>query len=127
MNAIDIRVLKIQQILDVTLSEVFDSAIKSGGKVNKFNAQFGKSLFLKMQLNPSYKNHTHPKEIKSATPNQFGDLIGRPISEEFEAGAPKQLSKIAIQRTLQRTNGNVNLAAKLLRISRNTLYQYLRN
>ena len=126
MNALDIGVVKIQQILDVTISEVFDSAIKSSGKVNKFNTHFGKSLFLKMQSNPSYRSHAHPKEIESTSQNQFGDLTGQSNSDEFEAGALKQLSKIAIQKTLEKTNGNISLAAKLLRISRNTLYRYLK-
>ena len=126
MNALDIGVVKIQQILDVTLSEVFDRAIKSGGKVNKFNTHFGKSLFLKMQSNPFHKVHAHTKENETASQNQFGDLTEQPISDHFEAGALKQLSKIAIQKTLEKTNGNISLAAKLLRISRNTLYRYLK-
>jgi len=47
--------------------------------------------------------------------------------EEFESGALKQLSRIAIQKTLEKTNGNISLAAKLLSISRNTLYRYLKS
>jgi transcriptional regulator of acetoin/glycerol metabolism len=126
MNALDIGAVKIQQILDVTLSELFDRAIKSDGKVNKFNTHFGKSLFLKMQSNASHKSHVHTKENGSASQSQFGDLTEQPISDDFEAGALKQLSKIAIQKTLEKTNGNISLAAKLLRISRNTLYRYLK-
>ena len=49
------------------------------------------------------------------------------MDEEFESGALKQFSRIAIQKTLEKTNGNVSLAAKLLRISRNTLYRHLKN
>ena len=45
---------------------------------------------------------------------------------QLESGDLKQISKIAIQRTLEKTNGNISLAAKLLKISRNTLYRYLK-
>jgi transcriptional regulator of acetoin/glycerol metabolism len=79
-----------------------------------------------MQSNPSYKSHTRPKETASTSQNRFGNLTEQSHSEEFEGGALKHLSKIAIQKTLEKTNGNISLAAKLLRISRNTLYRYLR-
>jgi transcriptional regulator of acetoin/glycerol metabolism len=126
MSALDIGSVKIQQILDVALNELFDLAKKNGGQITKLSTHFGKIVFLKMQLNLSPKSPNHSNKIEDSSPNPYSNLADESIESDFEAGALKQLSKIAIQKTLEKTNGNISLAAKLLRISRNTLYRYLR-
>jgi DNA-binding NtrC family response regulator len=122
MNALDIGVVKIQQILDISLGQLFDCAKKYNGKIHAIRTRCSKSLFLKTNLSQSYDGHSHEYQEpngKDSSKNLAKDLI--------ETGALKQLSRMAIQKTLEKTNGNISLAAKLLRISRNTLYRYLKS
>jgi len=122
MNALDIGVVKIQQILDISLGQLFDCAKKDNGKIHAIRTRCSKSLFFKTNLSQSYDGHSHEYQEpsgKDSSKNLADDLI--------ETGALKQLSRMAIQKTLEKTNGNISLAAKLLRISRNTLYRYLKS
>jgi transcriptional regulator of acetoin/glycerol metabolism len=122
INAIDIGAVKIQQILDVALNQLFDKAKKDGGKVCELRTYRSKSLFFRMNLSQSYDFHSRDQKALS-------EVDSPQISKEdlVESGALKQLSIMAIQKTLEKTNGNISLAAKLLRISRNTLYRYLKS
>lgn len=122
MNALDIGVVKIQQILDISLGQLFDCAKKDSGKIHAIRTRRSKSLFFKTNLSQSYDGHPHEDQEpggKDSSKNLAEDLI--------ETGALKQLSRMAIQKTLEKTNGNISLAAKLLRISRNTLYRHLKS
>jgi transcriptional regulator of acetoin/glycerol metabolism len=122
MNALDIGMVKIQQILDISLDQLFDRAKKGGSKVHALTTRCSKSLFFKANLSQSYDRHAQgPK-------TQDHEALSESLADAPpESGALKQLSRIAIQKTLEKTNGNVSLAAKLLRISRNTLYRYLKS
>jgi len=122
INAMDIGAVKIQQILDVVLNQLFDKAKKDGGKVYELRTYRSKSLFFRMNLSQSYDFHSRDQKVLS-------EVDSPQISKEdlVESGALKQLSIMAIQKTLEKTNGNISLAAKLLRISRNTLYRYLKS
>lgn len=121
-NALDIGVVKIQQILDISLNQLFDYAKKDSGKIHAIRTYRSKPLCFKASLSQSYDAHSReyqePKG-KDSSKNPAEDLV--------ETGALKQLSRMAIQKTLEKTNGNISLAAKLLRISRNTLYRYLKS
>ena len=79
-----------------------------------------------MSLGQSYGHPFHAEDLGVAVDLPTNLAQANP-HEEFESGALKQFSRIAIQKTLEKTNGNVSLAAKLLRISRNTLYRHLKN
>jgi len=118
INALDIGVVRIQQILDIPLNGLFDRAIKGIGKTCEIKTYFGKVLFFKTLLSQSYKPRFQSKNPETS--------INPSTQEEATSEDLKQLSKIAIQKTLEKTNGNISLAAKLLRISRNTLYRYLK-
>jgi transcriptional regulator of acetoin/glycerol metabolism len=126
INALDIGAVKILQLLDTSLDRIFDYAKKDQGKVYEFRTHSAKSLFLKISLGQSYRHSSHTEDLGVAVDLSV-DLVEASPHEEFESGALKQFSRIAIQKTLEKTNGNVSLAAKLLRISRNTLYRHLKN
>ena len=122
MNALDIGVVKIQQILDISLNQLFDCAKKDSGKIHAIRTHCSKPLCFKVSLSQSYDGHPHEHQEpkgKDSSKNLAEDLV--------ETGALKQLSRMAIQKTLEKTNGNISLAAKLLRLSRNTLYRYLKS
>ena len=87
---------------------------------------FAQSLFLKMNLGASPRQSSRANDLDIGV-NPTVDLVNPAFPDQFESGALKQLSKVAIQKTLEKTNGNISLAAKLLSISRNTLYRYLKN
>lgn len=122
MNAIDIGAVKITQILDVSLDQLFDRAKKDSGKVHAFRTHCSKSLFFKANLSQSYDHRSQRHQVEG-----YKDALENVAEEVVESGALKQLSRMAIQKTLEKTNGNISLAAKLLRISRNTLYRYLKS
>ncbi len=126
INALDIGAVKIQQLLDISLDRILDYAKKDQSKIYELRTHFSKSLFFKFALNSSYARSHQTKNFDIAV-----DLSEEQANvshiEEFELGALKQLSRIAIQKTLEKTNGNISLAAKLLSISRNTLYRYLKS
>ena len=126
INALDIGAVKILQLLDTSLDRIFDYAKKDQGKVYELRTHSAKSLFLKISLGQSYRHSSHTEDLGVAVDLSV-DLVEASPHEEFESGALKQFSRIAIQKTLEKTNGNVSLAAKLLRISRNTLYRHLKN
>jgi len=126
INILDIGAVKIQQLLDISLDRIFDFAKKGQSKVYELRTHFSKSLFFKISLGHSYGRPLHSESLDSSI--DLSKNSANPMAhEEFESGALKQLSRIAIQKTLEKTNGNVSLAAKLLRISRNTLYRHLKN
>jgi transcriptional regulator of acetoin/glycerol metabolism len=122
MKAIDIGVVKIQQILDTSLGQLFDRAKKESAKVHALKTHSSKSVFFRANLSQSYSYH--PRESGVAHQKDFPE---NPLEGVAESGALKQLSRMAIQKTLEKTNGNISLAAKLLRISRNTLYRHLKS
>lgn len=123
LNVLDIGVVKIQQILDAPLDALFDRAKKDSNKVHVLRTHFSQSLFFKISLSPSY----HRTFCGQSTDIAEGIATEQNIHDRLESGALKQISRIAIQKTLEKTNGNISLAAKLLSISRNTLYRYLKN
>lgn len=118
INTLDIGVVRIQQLLDLSLNGLFDRAMKGSGKICEVKTHFGKVFFFKAILSQSYRPSHQSKNLETAL-NPSNEEVA--VSEDL-----KQLSKIAIQKTLEKTNGNISLAAKLLRISRNTLYRYLK-
>jgi transcriptional regulator of acetoin/glycerol metabolism len=122
INALDIGATKIQQLINISLNELFDGARKDKNSIREFRTHFNQSLFFKIELSQSYSY----KSFEKSSNSKRGEVAEFDVSSDFESGALKQLSKIAIQKTLEKTNGNISLAAKLLRISRNTLYRYLR-
>lgn len=125
INALDIGAVKIQQLIEVSLNQLFDNAKKEQSKVYEYRTHFAKSLFFKITVSHSYSYKAYEKGLNaSAPPSHSTDPTSH---HDFESGALKQLSRIAIQKTLEQTNGNISLAAKLLRISRNTLYRYLKD
>lgn len=123
INVIDIGVVKIQQLLDISLDAIFDYAKKDSAKVYELKTHSGKTLFFKISLGMARRALAQTKDlnISVALPE---DALHR--GNQLESGDLKQISKIAIQRTLEKTNCNISLAAKLLKISRNTLYRYLK-
>ncbi len=122
MKAIDIGVVKIQQILDTSLGRLFDRAKKESAKVHALKTHSSKSLFFRASLSQPYSYHPRESEVP-----HHKDFPENPLESVAESGALKQLSRMAIQKTLEKTNGNISLAAKLLRISRNTLYRHLKS
>lgn len=122
INAMDIGTVKIQQILDIALNQLFDKSKKDSGKIYELRTYRSKSLFFRMNLSQSYDFHSRNQKV-------LGEVDSPQVSKEdlVESRALKQHSIMAIQKTLEKTNGNISLAAKLLRISRNTLYRYLKS
>jgi len=122
LNLIDIGTVKIQQILDSSLDKIYDFAKKNRDHICELKTRNGKTLFLNFTVSPSYRSQSKDKDVaEPVSPESQAGMM-----EEFESGALKQLSRVAVQKTLEKTNGNVSLAAKLLGISRNTLYRYLK-
>jgi transcriptional regulator of acetoin/glycerol metabolism len=127
LNAIDIGAVKIQQILDSSLDLVFDRAKKSKGKVFELRTYTNKSLFFSFALSQSYLYDSQEHDVVFNPPVSVSEQQASPSPNEFEPGQLRQFSRIAVEKTLQKTGGNVSLAAKLLGISRNTLYRYLKD
>ncbi len=125
ISTLDIGAVKIQQLLDIPLDKIFDYAKKDAGKVHEFRTYCSKTLFFKIASSQSYRPSSKGKGADVSV-DLSANSTGPTKGNEFESGALKQLSRIAIQKTLEKTNGNISLAAKLLRISRNTLYRYLK-
>ena len=122
LNLIDIGTVKIQQILHSSLDKIYDFSKKNRDQICELKTRNGKTLFLNFTVSPSYRSQSKDKDVaEPASPEPQAGMM-----EEFESGALKQLSRVAVQKTLEKTNGNVSLAAKLLGISRNTLYRYLK-
>lgn len=129
INALDVGSVKIQQVLDTTLDEVFDRAKKDASRIYELKTHFSKSLFFTFALSQAYRNTTGSPNANASTgisSNSLG-INESNMNPEFESGVLKQYSRIAIQKTLEKTCGNVSLASKILGISRNTLYRYLKS
>ena len=129
INALDVGSVKIQQIVDISLDEVFDRAKKDSSRIYELRTHFSKSLFFSFALSQSYRNTTRSPNANASTGISSDSLSMNEsnMNPEFESGALKQYSRIAIQKTLEKTGGNVSLASKILGISRNTLYRYLKS
>jgi DNA-binding NtrC family response regulator len=127
LNAVDIGAVKIQQILDSSLDCIFDRAKKSKGEIFELRTYTDKSLFLSFALSQSYRYNSQEHEAVFTSPVSVPEPQVSPSINEFEPGQLRQFSRIAVEKTLQKTGGNVSLAAKLLGISRNTLYRYLKS
>ncbi len=124
ISALDIGEVKIQQILDTNIERLFDQANKAKGQIIEFKNYSGRSLYLSLYPSDKYKFNSQPKNLDS--PQFPPTMPTQPGPHNFEPEALSQVSRVAIERTLEKTKGNVSLAAKLLGISRNTLYRYLK-
>ena len=124
--SIDIGSVKIQQIIDITLDQAFDYA-KLGQQVHPLRTHTDRSLFSSFQISSHYRhfNQATVTESEPLQPQAAPEIT--PTENLVEFGRLRELSKLAIEKTLIKTNGNISLAAKMLGISRNTLYRYLRN
>ena len=118
INAIDIGQVKISQLIELSLSQLYDCAKKNAVKIYKSKTHHFKPFFFTVSQNISYRPSFCAET--AAASESSGDA-------DFESRDLKQFSKLAIQKTLEKTNGNISLAAKLLGISRNTLYRYIKN
>lgn len=122
ISALDIGEVKFQQILDVKLDQLFDRAKKQPGEITELKTYSGRNLYISLSLSEKYRVNENSQS--SPWKNSNDELI-TPVNS-YETAALSQVSKVAIEKTLEKTSGNVSLAAKLLGISRNTLYRYLR-
>ena len=134
VNLIDIGFVKIQQILDISLGAIFDHAKRDPHRIHEIRTFYRSSLFFRFSMSPSYQNqartqealaqefdsHTNPTSESSTLDNL--DSNNPPESQQL-----KQFHKMAIQKAVEKTNGNISQAAKQLGISRNTLYRYLKS
>ena len=124
--SIDIGSVKIQQVIDITLDQVFDYA-KLGQQAHPLRTHTDRSLFSSFQISSHYR-HFNQATVTESEPLQTQVTSEvTPTENLVEFGRLRELSKLAIEKTLIKTNGNISLAAKMLGISRNTLYRYLRN
>jgi transcriptional regulator of acetoin/glycerol metabolism len=124
--SIDIGSVKIQQVVDITLDQVFDHA-KHGQQPHSLRTHTDRSLFSSFQISDEYR-HSNQSFTPEAPSSQIPlSPVETPTENLVEFGRLRELSKLAIEKTLIKTNGNISLAAKMLGISRNTLYRYLRN
>ena len=123
---IDIGSVKLQQIVDISLNRVFDQA-KHGPQPQQLRTHTDRTLFLSFTISDYYR-HSHPTTTLDTLPIEAPAISEvTPAENLVEFGRLRELSKLAIEKTLVKTNGNISLAAKMLGISRNTLYRYLRN
>lgn len=122
ISALDIGEVKVQQILDVKLDQLFDRAKKHPGEITELKTYAGRNLYISLSLSEKYRFNPSSQSSSSKLSN---DELMTPVNT-YETAALSQVSKVAIEKTLEKTSGNVSLAAKLLGISRNTLYRYLR-
>ena len=123
--SIDIGSVKIQQVIDISLDQVFDYA-KHGQQPHSLRTHTDRSLFSNFQISNHYRN-TNQAIAPESTPQAPTVPVDTSSENLVEFGRLRELSKLAIEKTLIKTNGNISLAAKMLGISRNTLYRYLRN
>ena len=133
VNSIDIGQVKIQQILDISLSTIFDHAKRDSHRIHEVRTFHRNSLFFRFALSSSYKNHTRAQEAYSQEFDSYANSTSKATTLDDMASSNhpdfnqlKQFHKIAIQKAVEKTNGNISQAAKLLGISRNTLYRHLR-
>lgn len=126
ITAVDIGEIKIHQILDSTLDSFFDNAKKLKNQTIEVKTYTGRNLYLSSYLSEKYY---FSNQTTKASADSTETLLVMPTQTQissFEPAALSQVSRLAIERTLEKTSGNVSLAAKLLGISRNTLYRYLK-
>ena len=127
VNDIDIGSLKIHQIVDCPLSKMFShGSTDLVGKVIQLNTYTGRTLFFSFKLTgrcDSKKNNARLIAEVSLKPSVAG---GNPLQYQ-ENVTLRGVSKQVIQKTIDQHNGNISKAARVLGVSRTTLYRYLKN
>jgi transcriptional regulator of acetoin/glycerol metabolism len=120
LNGFDIGAVKIQQLIKCSLSDLFTYAGKPSHDSVCLPTFMGRQICLRLSFSKTYKG-----VISSATQDVMQGADSELITTLNESTCLRDFSKQAVIQVLERSNGNVSLAAKTLGISRSTLYRYL--
>jgi transcriptional regulator of acetoin/glycerol metabolism len=120
LNGFDIGAVKIQQLIKCSLSDLFTHAGKPSHDSVCLPTFMGRQICLRLSFSKTYKG-----VISSATQDVMQGADSELITTLNESTCLRDFSKQAVIQVLERSNGNVSLAAKTLGISRSTLYRYL--
>lgn len=120
VNFLDVGHTKFQDVVNISLQSLFDKAKSTMNSTIELSMVGDKKIYVQLALTRSSKIE---EVIKDAA---VVDVVApAPIVETSKN--LKELSILAIKKTLSELNGNISLTAKRLGISRNTLYRYLRD
>ena len=123
---IDIGSLKIQQIVDHSLGRMMDYGKgKTAGNIHQLNTYTGRPLFFSFQ-------YTKLSQFDAATSTMSDAAVAKvepdSIVESIEENVTlRGVSKKVIDKTIAQNKGNISKAARILGVSRTTLYRYLKS
>jgi transcriptional regulator of acetoin/glycerol metabolism len=128
ISDIDIGNLKIQQIVDHSLSRMMDYGKgKMAGNIYQLTTYTGRALFFNFQ-------HTKLNVFDECSSSVIKKDIAMAESEpELRTEAVEEsitlrgVSRKVIDKTISQNEGNISKAARILGISRTTLYRYLKS
>ncbi len=121
LNGFDIGAVKIQQLIKCPLSDLFSHAGKPSHDSITLPTFMDRQLCLRLKFSKTYKGSINAVVQET----QQKSAIELPGDLTIESACLRDVSKQTVLQVLERSNGNVSLAAKTLGISRSTLYRYL--
>lgn len=121
LTGFDIGMVKIQQLIRCSLSELFTQAGKPSHDVLSLSTFLGRQVCLRLNFSKSYKGI-----VNSNAPESEHQTCAADVADAMpENNCLRDVSKQTVMQVLERSNGNISLAAKVLGISRSTLYRYM--
>ena len=126
ISDIDIGSLKIQQIVDHSLGRMMDYGKgKTAGTIHQLNTYTGRPLFFSFQ-------YTKISQFDAPSPSVHEPVANKsvldPVIEGIEENVTlRGVSKKVIDKTIAQNKGNISKAARILGVSRTTLYRYLKS
>lgn len=127
ISDIDIGSLKIQQIVDHSLGRMMDCGKgKTAGTIHQLSTYTGRPLFFSFQYTKLSQLDTHSSSTHEQVPTKVDS--GQAMVEVIEENVTlRGVSKKVIDKTIAQNNGNISKAARILGVSRTTLYRYLKS
>lgn len=126
ISDIDIGSLKIQQIVDHSLGRMMDYGKgKMAGNVHQLNTYTGRPLFFSFQFT---QLSAFDGNGSSTYEQSIAKVESEPATEAIEENITlRGVSKKVINKTIAQNKGNISKAARILGVSRTTLYRYLKS
>ena len=127
ISDIDIGSLKIQQIVDHSLGRMMDCGKgKTAGTIHQLSTYTGRPLFFSFQYTKTIQFDAPNSSVNEQVPTKVDS--GQAMVEVIEENVTlRGVSKKVIDKTIAQNNGNISKAARILGVSRTTLYRYLKS
>ena len=127
ISDIDIGSLKIQQIVDHSLGRMMDYGKgKTAGTIHQLSTYTGRPLFFSFQYTKTIQFDAPNSSVNEQVPTKVDS--GQAMVEVIEENVTlRGVSKKVIDKTIAQNNGNISKAARILGVSRTTLYRYLKS